>query len=70
MWYISQIEDLQLSLARQEKEQSRREDVLRQEIADLQQVTIIVETPQLISDHVYSNLLLHYCYRCLWFNNN
>ncbi|KAK2152748.1 hypothetical protein LSH36_320g05005 [Paralvinella palmiformis] len=33
---ITQIEDLQLSLGRMEKEHGRREDILRQEIADLQ----------------------------------
>ena len=33
-----QIEDLQLSVSRMEKEHGRREDILRQEISDLQQV--------------------------------
>jgi len=33
-----QIEDLQLSMSRMEKEHGRREDILRQEISDLQQV--------------------------------
>lgn len=35
---IWQIEDLQLSLCRMEKEHGRREDILRQEISDLHQV--------------------------------
>ncbi len=35
---LSQIEDLRLSITRMEKESGRREDVLRQEISDLQQV--------------------------------
>ena len=38
--FIFQIEDLRLSLTRQEKESSRREDVLRQEISDLQRVRL------------------------------
>ena len=37
-----QIEDLQLSLGRMEKEHGRREDILRQEIADLQKVFICI----------------------------
>ena len=36
---VTQIEDLQLSLSRMEKESGRREDLLRQEISDLHQVT-------------------------------
>ena len=35
---LTQIEDLQLSLSRMEKESGRREDLLRQEISDLHQV--------------------------------
>ena len=33
-----QIDDLRLSLTRQEREHARREEMLKQEIADLQQV--------------------------------
>jgi len=33
-----QIEDLQLSVSRMEKEHGRREDIFRQEISDMQQV--------------------------------
>ena len=36
-----QIEDLQLSMTRMEKEHGRREDSLRQEISDLQQVVLV-----------------------------
>ncbi len=35
-----QIEDLRMSISRSEKESGRREDVLRQEISDLQQVDL------------------------------
>ena len=39
---VVQIEDLQLSMSRMEKEHGRREDVLRQEISDLHQVTLVI----------------------------
>lgn len=51
---------MQLSMSRMEKEQGRREDVLRQEISDLQQVMLILPLTLL---HHESYLLLngHLC---------
>ena len=42
---LFQIEDLQMSLSRQEKENSRREDLLRQEVSDM----------QIVSSTIYEN---------------
>jgi hypothetical protein len=36
--FTCQIEDLQLTISRMEKDHGRREDILRQEVSDLQQV--------------------------------
>ena len=51
-----QIEDLQLNLSRMEKEHGRREDILRQEISDLQQVL--------------ADLLFVLCFMCLQTESN
>lgn len=49
---VLQIEDLRMSLARMEKEHSRREEMLKQENSDLQMVNIILVT-NMSHAHVY-----------------
>ncbi len=56
---LCQIEDLRLSMSRMEKEQGRREDFLRQEISDLQQVRKLANNLNKINSAERAQVLIH-----------